>query len=112
MVVTTAGREIDRVLGYDPPPEKFKDTLEKTYHGENTFLNLMQAYEKDPADVAVLAHLAEKYRSNFIFDRMAEFSQKILTQPEKAKLIMLPFGKDNAEVSAYEFARFAACKSR
>lgn len=111
MVVTADGQEIDRVLGYDPPPEKFKDTLEKTYHGENTFLNLMQAYEKDPAEVAVLARLVEKYRSNFAFEKMAEFAQKILSQPERARQVMLPFGKDSAEVSAYELARFAATYS-
>lgn len=111
MVVTTDGREIDRVLGYDPPPEKFKDTLEKTYHSENTMLNLMQAYEKDPADVAVLARLAEKYRVNYAFEKMAEFSQHILKQPERARQTMLPFGKDSAEISAYEFARFAATYS-
>lgn len=107
MAVTPDGREIDRVLGYDPPPEKFKDTLEKSYTGEYTLLSLLQAYEKNPADVAKLARLAEKYRSNFAFEKMAEYSQKILTQPEQAKQIMLPFGKDSADVSAYEFARFA-----
>ncbi|MDZ7340222.1 MAG: tetratricopeptide repeat protein, partial [candidate division KSB1 bacterium] len=108
MVVTPDGKEIDRVLGYDPPPTKFKDTLEKSYRGENTLLSLMQAHEKDPSNVAVLARLAEKYRFNYAFDKMAEFAQKILTQPETAKQIMLPFGKDSAKVSAYEFARFAA----
>lgn len=111
MVVMADGREIDRVLGYDPPPEKFKDTLEKSYHGENTLLSLMQAHEKDPSNVAVLARLAAKYRSNFAYEKMAEFAQKILIQPEKAKQIMLPFGKDSAEVSAYEFAKFAATYS-
>ncbi len=108
MVLTTDGREIDRVLGYDPPPEKFKEAVEKAYTGENTLLSLMQAYEKDASNVATLARLAQKYRSNYIFDKMAEFSQQILKQPEQAKQIMLPFGKDSAEVSAYEFARFAA----
>lgn len=108
MVVNADGREIDRVLGYGPPPEKFKDTLEKSYTGENTLLHLMQAYEKNPADLSVLAQLAKKYRSNYAFDKMAEFAQKILSQPEMAKQIKLPWGKDNSEVSAYEFAKFAS----
>jgi tetratricopeptide (TPR) repeat protein len=107
MIVTTDGREIDRVLGYDPPPEKYKDRLEEAYHGKDTFLNLTEAYKKDPKNIAVLAKLAEKYRSNYIFDKMAEYSAMILKQPEQAKQVMLPFGKDNAEVSAYEFAMFA-----
>lgn len=111
MIAMADGREIDRVLGYDPPPEKFKEQLEQAYHGENTFLNLTQAYEKDPNDLAVLARLAEKYRSNYIFDKMAEYSAMILKQPEQAKQIILPFGKDKAEVSAYEYARFAATYS-
>ena len=107
MIATTDGREIDRVLGYDPPPEKYKDRLEEAYQGKYTFLNLTEAYEKDPNNIAVLARLAEKYRSNYIFDKMAEYSAKILKQPEQAKQVMLPFGKDGAEVSAYEFAMFA-----
>lgn len=111
MVVTPDGKEIDRVLGYDPPPTKFKDTLEKTYHGENTLLSLTQALEKDPSNVAVLARLLEKYRFNYAFEKMAEFAQKILAQPEAAKQVMLPFGKDSTNVSAYELARFAATYS-
>jgi len=108
LVSTSDGKEIDRVLGYNSKPEEFKNNLENAYKGENTFLRLTQAYEKNPNDLAVLANLAEKYRSNYIFDKMAEFSDKILNQPEKAKQMMLPFGKDKAEVSAYEFARYAS----
>jgi tetratricopeptide (TPR) repeat protein len=111
MIVMADGREIDRVLGYDPPPEKFKDQIEEAYQGEDTFLNLTQIFKKDPNDLAVLAKLAEKYRSNYIFDKMSEYSSMILKQSEKARQIMLPFGKDKAEVSAYEFAMFASTYS-
>lgn len=111
MIAMADGREIDRVLGFDPPVEKFKDRIEEAYLSEDTFLNLIQANEKDSSDLAVLAKLAEKYRSNYIFDKMVEFSDKILIQPENAKQIMLPFGKDNAEVSAYEFAKYASTYS-
>jgi hypothetical protein len=105
------GREIDRILGYGGKPNEFKESIEKTYKGENTLLNLMQAYEKDSSDVSILARIAEKYHSNNVFDKMAEFSYKILIQPERAKQVKLPFGKDNAEVSVYEFARYAAAYS-
>jgi tetratricopeptide (TPR) repeat protein len=108
MIVTSDGREIDRVLGYDPPPEKFKDKLEETYKSENTLLNLNRTHEQDPADIAVLVKLAEKYRSYYAFDKMTEFSGKILQQPEKAKQTLLPLGKDSAEVSAYEYAMYAS----
>jgi tetratricopeptide (TPR) repeat protein len=108
MIVTSDGREIDRVLGYDPPPEKFKDTLEKTYTSENTLLNLTLALEKNPSDIEILARLTEKYRSNYAFDKMTEYSEKILKEPDQAKQIMLPFGKDSSDVSAYELAMYAS----
>jgi len=111
LIAMADGREIDRLLGYDGQPDKFKDNIEETLKGENTFLNLTQAYEKDPMDLAVLAKLAEKYRSNYIFDKMAEFSDKILKQSEKARKTILPFGKDKTEVSAYEFAMYASTYS-
>jgi tetratricopeptide (TPR) repeat protein len=105
------GREIDRILGYEGKPGEFKDSIEKTYKGENTLLNLTQTYEKDPTDIAVLARIAEKFRSNYVFDKMAEFSDKILEQPDKAKQIILPIGKDKAEISVYEFAKFSSTYS-
>ncbi len=108
MIVTPDGREVDRVLGYDPPPEKFKDKLEETRTSENTVLNLTLAFEKDPSNIAVLVKLAEKYRSYYAFDKMTEFSGKILQQPEQAKQTLLPPGKDSAEVSAYEYAMYAS----
>ncbi len=111
LVAMADGREIDRVLGYDPPVEKFKDRIEEAYKGEYTFLNLTQAYEKDSTDLVVIARLTKKYQSHYNFDKMTEFSAKILKQPEKARQIMLPFGKDKAEVSAYEFAMYASAYS-
>lgn len=108
MVVTADGREIDRVLGYDPPPEKFKDKLEETYTSEYTLLNLTLALEKNPSDIEVLARLTEKYRSNYAFEQMTEYSEKILKEPDQAKQIMLPFGKDSSDVSAYELAMYAS----
>ena len=107
LIATSDGREIDRHKGYGGyPPEQFKENIENAYKNENNFLNLTRAYEKDSTDLVVIAKLAERWRSYYIYEKMAEFAEKILKQPEKAKQLKLPVGRDEVETSIYEFAKY------
>ncbi len=55
MALDDEGAEVDWIVGYGPPPEKFKDKLAKVLAGEGTFKSLNAAYTQNPKDVATVA---------------------------------------------------------
>jgi tetratricopeptide (TPR) repeat protein len=105
MIATANGQEIDRLVGYESPPEEYKQKLIDLYTGDQTVLSLVQAHEKAPDDLDTIIRLARKYQSNYAFKKMAEFGEKALQQADKAKEMTISYGDDDAEVSAYEYAR-------
>lgn len=106
MFTTADGKEIDRLVGYDSPPENFKTRIEETLNSDNTLLKLNQAYEANPTDINILAKLTHKYYSHYNLTGMIEFGAKVLDQPGAAKKVFLSVEKDKPEVMAYEFAKF------
>ena len=104
------GQEIDRLIGYGPPAEKFKDKIEKTYKGKNTLLKLLTTHKKNPEDLDLMIKIAKKYESHYNIPNMGLFGQKILKQPEKAKQLSVGTwtGREKIEISAYEFAKYMA----
>jgi len=92
------------MIGYEPPPEEYKERLEETYRGEDTFLSLRKSHEKNPDDLETAAKLCEKYMIKYDVENAVSLAGTLLENPEKAKSIILPY--EEAEVSAYEFAKY------
>jgi len=107
LVAMADGTEIDRIIGYGPPADKFKAKIEKTYKSENSLLNLTKAFKKDPNDFALVAKLAKKYQDRYDLGKTYEFTDRLLENPGKAKKITISVKKDQ-EVSTYEYAKFIA----
>lgn len=101
------GDEIDRVIGYSAPPEGFKERVEESLDNENTFANLLKAYNENPDDLKAAFQLASKYNDTYRTDQANELFEKILTRPDEAKTIMMPFGREGIVASIYEHAMFA-----
>jgi len=106
LITTADGDEIDRVIGYGPPADEFKTRLEETYHGEDTFLNLSNALKSDPDNLALIVKMGMKYDRQYNTEKAGEYFAKALEQPAKARKIMVPFGREGKEVSAYEYAKY------
>lgn len=106
LVAMADGTEIDRIIGYGPPAEKFKEKIEETYKSENSLLNITKAFEKDPNNLELIAKLAQKYQGRYDFEKMAEYTDKILELPNRAKKVKLQVSEK--DVSAYEYAKLAA----
>ncbi|KPK87768.1 hypothetical protein AMJ80_11735 [bacterium SM23_31] len=100
------GTEIDRVIGYSAPPEGFMDRLEESLNSETTFANLLKGYNENPDDLKAAYKLASKYNDTYRTDQANELFEKILTRPDEAKKIMVPFGSEGEVISIYEQAKF------
>ncbi len=108
LVALADGTEIDRLIGFNPPAEEYKDKVEEAYKSEYSLLNLTKAVKKDPNNLNIQLKLARKYQGHYNFSEMKKYTAKILTRPEEAKKISFPFGESKDQVSAYEFARYTS----
>lgn len=61
MFLAGDGAEVDWIVGYAPPPEKFQERLAKIIAGVDTFKALTAAHAGNPNDAAVAFKLARKY---------------------------------------------------
>jgi tetratricopeptide (TPR) repeat protein len=59
------GAEVDWLVGYGPPPERFQARVEKILQGESTFKSLSAARAKNPKDVAAVFGLARKWADRY-----------------------------------------------
>jgi tetratricopeptide (TPR) repeat protein len=65
MVLDGEGSEVDWSVGYDPPAEKFQDSLAKMVAGDGTYKALASAYAKNPKDVATVFKVARKWSERY-----------------------------------------------
>lgn len=61
MVLDGAGTEVDWIVGYSAPPEKFQAKVEKALAGIDTVKALAAANAANPKDIATAFKLARKY---------------------------------------------------
>lgn len=106
MVLNADGEEVDRVVGFEPPAVEYRTALEKACTGDQTLLALRTARAANPGDLLATARLARKYHSQYRYDEMAPLVQALLDRGEDAAELPLPYGEEEAEVSALEYAAF------
>ncbi len=72
------GSEVDWFVGYGPPPERYKEQVDRALEGIDTFKTLRQKSATDPESVEVAFKLGVKYDRRYQRDKAAEFYRKVL----------------------------------
>ena len=106
LLLNADGEEVDRVVGYGPPAAEYRTALEKACTGDQTLLALRTAHRENPGDLLTTARLARKYETQYRAGEMAPLVQALIDGGEASAAITLPYGEDNADVSALEYAAF------
>lgn len=82
MFLDGSGDEVDWIVGYGPPPEKFRDKVAKILAGGNTFKELSAARAANPKDAAVAFKLADKWAYRVDYAKaMALYTEVIALDP-------------------------------
>ena len=107
LILNPDGTEVDRVVGFDPPAEGWKEKyFDKAYKGENTIYNLKKKYERTPSDLDVNVKLMQKYERQYNFEAAELHAKNILNYSEDAGAVSLNYRGGDIKVSAYEMAKF------
>ncbi|MFC1492904.1 tetratricopeptide repeat protein [candidate division KSB1 bacterium] len=107
LILKSDGTEVDRVVGFSPPAEEWKEKyLDNAYKGENTLLNLKKAYDRNPADLDVNIKLMQKFERQYNFETAGQYAKNILNYSEDARAVSLNYRGGDIETSAYEMAKF------
>jgi tetratricopeptide (TPR) repeat protein len=86
MILDPDGSEVDWHVGYGPPPEKFHESIDKSYRGIETFKFYTAQYGKDPKNLDVIFHLAGKYGDRYNQDKATTLYNEVLAiDPEGKK---------------------------
>jgi tetratricopeptide (TPR) repeat protein len=72
------GAEVDWIVGYGPPPEKFQEKLTRIVAGGETFKDLKAAFAKNPKDAAAAFKLARKYADRFDNAKTMELYKEVV----------------------------------
>ncbi len=105
MVLDGDGSEVDWIVGYGPPPEKFVEKLEKILKGIDTFKVLSESYAKDPQNVETVFKLAQKYDDRYDEEKAKELYQKVLALDPDGKKGTTEY--DDQKVTFTEYAEFS-----
>ena len=78
LILDKDGSEYDWHVGYDPPPEKFLETIEKSVKGIDTFKSISEAYAIDPKNVETVFKLARKYDRKYEQEKAKALYKEVL----------------------------------
>ncbi len=102
MLLDPDGSEVDWLVGYGPPPEKFQEQLQRSLDGVETFKALSAVYAKNPKDIAAVFKLGVKYGRRYQLDKATEFYKKVLALDPNGKK-----GKTDFEGEKIPFTQYA-----
>jgi tetratricopeptide (TPR) repeat protein len=86
LIVDKDGNEVDWIVGYGPPADKFLGKLQKVLSGEETYRTLTARYAKEPTNVEVVFKLAQKAGSRYTMPEKAkELYQKVIALDPNGK---------------------------
>ena len=107
LFVDKDGNEVDWIVGYGPPADKFLEKLQKVLTGEETYKTLTAKYAKEPTNVPVVFKLAQKTSSRYTMPEKAkELYQKVITLDPQGKAGNYTFDYLKATVSYTQAAEF------
>ena len=106
LIADVDGSEIDRQVGYGPPPQKFQELIEYSLSGENTYAKLKKRYEQNPNDLNTTFGLAQKYERMYDSIKTNELITKVLDRSEEAKKLDVKNPRTEKMINMYEWARY------
>lgn len=105
MLVDNDGSEVDWLVGYGPPAEKYLERLEKSVKGIDTFKALSEKYAKEPKNVEVVFKLGQKYNRRYDEKKALELFNEVLAIDPEGKMGTTKYGEE--EVTYTEYAEFS-----
>jgi tetratricopeptide (TPR) repeat protein len=112
MVLDADGSEVDWIVGYRPPPEKFHEKIERILSGVDTFKSLSISNSKNPKDVATIFKLARKYADRGAYDKALEKFKEVIVLDPEGKLGTTDYSGEKVLYTQYaEFAIASAAIS-
>jgi tetratricopeptide (TPR) repeat protein len=109
LFVDKNGNEVDWIVGYGPPADKFLEQVKKSVSGVDTYGDLTARYAKDPTNVEVVFKLAQKCASRYsdaLTAKSTELYKKILTMDMGGRTASYYDDNLKATVSYVEAAEF------
>ncbi|MCX6575032.1 MAG: hypothetical protein NTV82_01415 [Candidatus Aminicenantes bacterium] len=104
MILDPDGSEVDWLVGYGPPPEKYQEKLDKAQRGVDTFKSLSARYPEEPTSVEVMLKLALKHDSRNRLEKAEELYNRILVLDPGGNKGTTDF--INEKVSCTQYAEF------
>jgi hypothetical protein len=107
MVLDGDGAEVDWSVGYDPPAEKFEESLTKMVNGDGTFKALTAVYAKNPKDVATVFKIARKWSQRYNEAKANEKYKEVIALDPQGKAGTYTQEYYKVTVPYAEYAEFA-----
>jgi tetratricopeptide (TPR) repeat protein len=111
MVLGADGAEVDWLVGYGPPPEKFLAKIESILKGGDTFKALSDAYARNPKDAAAAFKLARKWSDRFDEAKSAELYKKVIALDPEGRSGRYTNEYTKVTVPYTEYAEYAVATS-
>lgn len=108
LFVDKNGKEVDWIVGYGPPADKFLERVQKSLSGVDSYLALSERYAKEPTNVEVVFKLAEKCGDRYTMEeKTKELYQKVIALDPEGKQGSYTYEYLKASVSYTQAAEFA-----
>lgn len=98
------GSEVDWIVGYGPPVEKYQDQVNKVLAGVDTIKSLNEQYAKDPKSIEIIFKMAGKYDRRGNTEKATEFYKQVIVLDPEGKKGMTEV--QNEKVSYTQSAEF------
>jgi tetratricopeptide (TPR) repeat protein len=107
LFVDKDGNEVDWIVGYGPPADKFLEKLQKVLTGAETYKALTARYAKEPTNVEVIFKLAQKTSGRYTMPEKAkELYQKVIALDPQGKAGNYTYEYQKATVPYTQAAEF------
>ncbi len=110
MLLGPDGTPIDWIVGYQPPADKYRDRVEKSLKGIDTYQSLSERYAKEPKNVEVVFKLGRKFSVRYDPENQKKamdlFQQVIAIDPE-GKMGTTTTECEKLKVTYTEYAEFS-----
>lgn len=105
MLVGSDSSEIDWLVGYGPPPEKYLGRLDNSVKGIDTFKSLSDRYAREPKNVEAVLKLAQKWNRRYNEEKALEMFNKVIALDPEGKMGTTEYREK--KVTFTEFAEFS-----
>ncbi len=106
LVANAEGVEIERMIGFTPPAEEFRDKLEKSYTTKPTTLDLLTELENRPDDVDLAVRLGKRLLQKYRRADAGKIAKYITAHPDRARNIQVSDEEMGLSANGYEFGSF------